>query len=138
MKPPLKKPCPRCPFRRVAVPGWLGASKPSEFMEQTLTDQQMPCHCTVDYGDPLWREELGAEDGNARFCAGALIFFANILKRSRDRERPIMKPDRAAVFGTPREFFAHHHDWQAGERPKVDMEALVKKREALFRKTGRK
>lgn len=84
-------------------------------MEQTIGDIPMPCHCTVDYSQPDWRERM-AETG--RFCSGALIFFANLLKLSRDRDRPRLKADKATVFASVNEFLGHHHDWQNGERPK--------------------
>ena len=124
MKPPLKKPCEGCPFRRTALPGWLGNSTPAEFMNQTLSDNAMPCHCTVDYSDPLWREETDEPDTNVRYCAGALVFFANICKISRHPERPRLKPDRENVFASPAEFLAYHHDWQNGETPKVGIDRL--------------
>lgn len=140
MKSPLKAPCQKCPFRRVSIAGWLGSSTPREFMEQTLGDSPMPCHCTVDYSTPNWREEMESTTGgssNARFCAGAIIFFSNMMKLSRDRMRPALKADKVAVFSSPAEFFAHHHDWQAGEKPKVDMGKIAAAREALFTKKKR-
>lgn len=104
MRPPLPKPCKACPFRRKSAPGWLGASTPEEFLrEQTLRDLEMPCHSTVDYENPWWRDRLD----QARFCAGALIFFANICKLSRDPSRPRL-PKSSEVFASPQEFLEHH------------------------------
>jgi hypothetical protein len=99
-----KTPCRECPFRRRSLPGWLGASNPEEFLATTLADAEMPCHMTVDYEDPYWEDELDM----AQFCAGALIFFRNICKVSRDRSRPLLPADKENVFATPAEFLAHH------------------------------
>lgn len=111
----LKQPCNDCPFRRNAVPGWLGASGPEWFVESALADEAeyapgahfAPCHQTVDYEDDDWRERL--EDADA--CVGALQFAANMCKSPRDHERAAAV--RAAgqnpnVFRTPQEFIDYH------------------------------
>lgn len=135
MKPPLKAPCQKCPFRRVSIAGWLGSSTPREFMQQTLGDSPMPCHCTVDYNDgTAWQEQLDDPKSKARFCAGALVFFSNLMKMSRDRARPVLPADKNAVFANAEQFLGHHHDWQNGEAPKVDMNEIARKRDALFGK----
>lgn len=102
-----KKPCDQCPFRRKAINGFLGDSTPEEFIGTTMADYPMPCHLSIDYSSPVWKEswEVGEE---GRLCAGALIFYANISKMSRDPARPRLKPDRDNVFASPSEFLAHH------------------------------
>lgn len=104
MKDPTGRPCRECPFRRASAPGYLGADTPSGFMATTMADHEMPCHLTVDYEAPDWEERLG----EATYCSGALIFFANIAKRSRDVLRPTLPPDREKVFARPHEFIEHH------------------------------
>lgn len=67
----------------------------------------MPCHLTVDYEDPNWQKKWEAKK-IGRLCAGAAVFFANICKSSRDRDRLVLPPDRETVFAWPAEFLAHH------------------------------
>jgi hypothetical protein len=99
-----KKPCKECPFRRKSAPGWLGRDTPEGFITTAMADHPMPCHLEVDYEQKDWRTQAAS----APLCAGALIFFANTCKLSRDPERPRLKPDRANVFNNPREFIEHH------------------------------
>jgi len=112
MKAPCKKPCGECPFRRKSIPGWLGADNAAGFMATTMADHPMPCHSTVDYERADWNDDLFSAETEARYCAGALIFFANIGKLSRDRNRPRLPADPKNVFKTPAEFIAHHPDWK--------------------------
>ncbi len=106
MKKPSGRPCKECPFKRTSMPGYLGASTTQEFFDTTMADAAMPCHTTVDYDNPDWREKLS----DAKFCSGALIFFRNICKLSRDPKRPRLDVNRELVFGTPLEFLSHHAD----------------------------
>lgn len=101
------QPCQACPFRRQSLPGWLGNSSSEEFMQQTLADLAMPCHKTIDYEDADWSIKW-ADKETGKLCAGALIFFANICKRSRDPARPAVAADRSLVFSSAAEFVAHH------------------------------
>lgn len=105
MKADLKSPCDQCPFRRKSIPGWLGADTPENFIETTMADYPMPCHSTVDYEDPGWFENLD----EAQACAGALVFFANLCKLSRDPKRPKLPADHEWVFSRPEEFLEHHN-----------------------------
>ena len=105
MKAPCKKPCKACPFRRQSLPGWLGAASTEQFAQTVMADMPMPCHSTVDYDDPDWREGLH----KARYCRGALTLFANQCKLSRDPERPRVPADREEVFGHIGEFVEHHN-----------------------------
>ncbi len=108
MKKPTGRPCKECPFKRTSMPGYLGASTTREFLETTMVDVAMPCHTTVDYDSADWKENLS----DAKFCSGALIFFRNIYKLSRDSSRPRLQTNKGLVFGTPLEFLEHHerHD----------------------------
>lgn len=106
MKPPTGTPCDRCPFRKTSWPGYLGADTPDGFLETTMRDEPMPCHKTIDYECDDWADQL--TNGKARHCSGALIFFANIIKSSRDPKRPRLPKDKETVFATPMEFLAYH------------------------------
>lgn len=117
-RPPTKQPCSDCPFRRKAMPGWLGAGSPESFLDCMQRDEPLPCHQTIDYDDPRWLEKWSAqEDGS--ICAGALIFMANKMQRPRSREFPTMPSDKDAVFSNSLEFVRHHreasvHSWDDG------------------------
>jgi len=102
------KPCSQCPYRRQSLQGYLGESDPEEFMELTMSDYPMPCHQTVDYREPQWKKKWEAGQVG-KLCAGALIFFANICKRSRDGSRPTIPADRELVFSRPDEFIDYHN-----------------------------
>jgi len=102
-----KEPCKQCPFRRKSMAGWLGDSDPEQFIETTMGDYPMPCHQTLDYNDPQWKEKWEAGEAG-KLCAGALSFFANIGKVSRERGRPRREED-PEVFETPQEFCDHHN-----------------------------
>lgn len=91
------------------MPGYLGAHTVEEFLGRAMTDQRMECHATVDYEHPTKTHLQQIEEGTTvRWCSGALIFFSNILKRSRDPDRPELPTDREAVFAWPDEFREHH------------------------------
>ena len=104
MRQARKKPCRECPFRRKSLPSYLGQDTPEGFLATTLSDHPMPCHLAVDYTEEDWRDKAQ----KATLCAGALVFFANILKLSRDPDRPRVSPDKTTVFASPQEFLLHH------------------------------
>ncbi len=107
MKPCSSKPCNQCPFRRKSLPGYLGTASTSQFISSTMMDEPMPCHQTVDYEDPNWKDQLRVE-GSAHYCAGAAVFFANICKETRDPFREVLPADHIAVLASPLEFIQHH------------------------------
>lgn len=102
----LTKPFWECPLRRKSLPGHLGEDTAKHFMETVMSDYEMPCHQTVDYANPAWFEDIS----NAESCAGVAIFFANICKLSRDRDRMRLPADKETVFARPEEFIKHHED----------------------------
>lgn len=121
-RPPVAKPCSDCPFRRKAMPGWLGGSSPEGFIDCMQRDEPLPCHQTVDYDDPNWLVKWmkqGGDTGNV--CAGALIFMANKCQRPHDPNFPTMEPDHGAVFSNSVEFVRFHreapvHSWDDDEQ----------------------
>jgi len=67
-------PCKECPFRRRSLPGYVGASTPTEFISTTQADVAMPCHMSVDWvgkGDMGWfgvsRDKVADQDWNNKF-----------------------------------------------------------------------
>jgi len=112
MKPCASRPCNDCPWRRKSMPGWLGDDTPEHFLNTAMADIDMPCHQTVNYERPDWETQLGPR-GTALSCAGQAIFFANILKVSRDRKRRQLKPNKTLVFASPEEFLKHHNKYRA-------------------------
>ena len=109
MKPCKDTPCSQCPMRRKSMPGWLGADVPESFIQTVHRADEMPCHVSVNYENPEWRDQLQpGDEGSATACAGVAIYHANILKRPRDRNVRTLDPDKVNVFASPTEFIAHH------------------------------
>ena len=114
-RPPVKQPCNDCPFRRKAMPGWLGAGSPESFLDCMNRDEPLPCHQTIDYDDPEWLSKWTAQETGS-MCAGALIFMANKMQRPRTPGFPTMPQDKTEVFANTVEFVRYHreagtHSW---------------------------
>jgi hypothetical protein len=109
-RPLQASPCKECPFRRKAMPGWLGAASPESFVASVQSDAPLPCHLSIDYRKPDWKEKwLTRKVG--KLCAGAAIFTRNIGKRPLPSSLlPIVKPNTELVFASPSEFLAHHNN----------------------------
>ncbi len=105
------QPCKECPFRRKAMPGWLGAATPESFIVEISMERPLPCHPTINYTDDDWLEKW-REQSVGNICAGSLIMSANMNKVPRDRSFPRLPQDKAAVFATHQEFCAHHNNAQ--------------------------
>lgn len=95
-------PCGDCPWRRVALQGWLGGMTAEEWVASAHGDQAIECH--TRHSDKMFIQ-----------CAGASIYRSNMAKLPRaDAFRfldvvPLTLPaDRAKVFASPVEFVAHH------------------------------
>lgn len=85
-------PCPECPWRRKAPPGWLGAKLPPEdWVAAAHSDVRIPCHLDLN-----------------KQCAGAAIFRDNVCKLPRDPAVIVLPSDTVKVFATGNEFIAHH------------------------------
>lgn len=84
------KPCSDCPWRRAALPGWLGSLTAEEWLSAVHGEAQIDCHVQFD-----------------RQCAGAAIYRANVSKVPRDRTLLVLSPDRS-VFGSRTEFLKYH------------------------------
>lgn len=104
MKPPAKKPCNECPFRRKAAAGWLGPWESPEQLELVIGHVAFPCHRTIkeDNDDPT----------KHRACTGALQHLNNQFALSHDPE--MAKYQKLAgksddVFQWPHQFNNHHN-----------------------------
>jgi hypothetical protein len=112
MKFDLKKPCAACPFRKDAVPSWLGNYTPQGVVDSIKADQPFFCHHDVEnkigYDDPDWQEKAME---SAQHCAGALIFARKMCKLSRDPEiaegQRKINPNQDILF--PPEQFVEYH-----------------------------
>jgi hypothetical protein len=117
----FKSPCNDCPFRRGSAAGWLGSGTPESFVNGATADYdpsgELPCHQTIDYSDPEWRETQLPE---AAACVGALQFCENNMKTPRDPERAAIRAEVGTnpdVFDWAREFIDYHRgaEWQSWE-----------------------
>lgn len=87
----IVKACEDCPFRRVALAGWLGKKTPADYCQMAHSDDVIECHTKVMDGEPV-------------LCAGAAIYRANVAKRADFR----LPADKTTVFASPVEFLEHH------------------------------
>lgn len=85
------KPCHDCPWRREALPGWLGGTPPAEWLQAAHSDCVVECHTKT----------------SGHQCAGIAIYRRNVCKNAYP---PNLKlpADKAAVFAWPSEFKEHH------------------------------
>lgn len=104
-----RNPCKQCPWRKLSLPGWLGASTPEEFITAALINEaDMPCHKTVDYERDDWELQVMT---TASHCAGSLVFMNNYCKLPRRKSLAKMVNSvkkSVTVFATPQEFLKHH------------------------------
>lgn len=90
-----KSPCHDCPWRRVALPGWLAGDSIPSWLLAAHGDGKMECHTTK------------RPDGGSHECAGAAIYRANVCKSVAEGNLELPH-DKERVFGTPAEFATHH------------------------------
>lgn len=103
-----KVPCPQCPWRRKALPGWLGGIMPSVtesasyYADAVGNNEIPPCHL-VDFGP---------DDDRSRFCVGALATSRNqCIHPDKTRGAPEAAREvgrRDDCFSHVREFYKHH------------------------------
>jgi hypothetical protein len=109
MKIKHKKMCKSCPWRKGSLKGYLGEDTPKDFWRTTLSQSQMPCHESVNYEDPNWRDSL--DDETTPHCAGALQALKTSASIPRDAEHAEavkaveVEPDHLDPFS---EFLKHH------------------------------
>lgn len=135
MKFERTKPCSECPFVG-HTPGWTGAHKSArEFVEIARSEELFPCHATIDYTDPEWREQLD----EAQHCVGIAAFRRKLCKIPRDHAvaahqariheavTVVWPPDRLVdlhdnVIPRLRQMEALHRD--RGDDPTVDVQEI--------------
>lgn len=115
LPPPTENPCNDCPWRRNAVPGWLGPYEAEDWRVLAHSDEPIACHMTIpsydDYAEDFTEEEWADvvwEHPALRQCRGAAIYRANVGKSPRNRDVTVGPRDTANVFATPSEFLEYH------------------------------
>lgn len=112
MKHDRDDPCPQCPFKIGCAAGWLGSYTPETILASILNEIPFPCHITVDYDRPNWRETLNASNTKAQACAGFLIMNRKFAKLPRDPEAGQhamrLNKDHPDVFKLWSDFVDHH------------------------------
>jgi len=90
-KKQIEEPCSDCPWRRDALPGWLGTDTAKEWLGHAHGETLVDCHAL-----------RGPQ------CAGLAIYRANVGKLCRDSKVLRLPSDKKAVFMNPTEFLNHH------------------------------
>lgn len=128
-----RSPCGDCPWRKDALPGWLGTMTPEEWLRAAHGEDRIDCH-TLE----------GPQ------CAGAAIYRANVCKHPRDPELLRLPFDRDLVFDDPRKFLAYHKGLPTcscgapiehaatGRKQELCNGCKIEKRQARDRVTGRR
>lgn len=111
----LKRPCPKCPFRKDCLKGWLGEGRADEIASSILSgDMTFACHETTQH------DEDGAhvQHKGEHHCVGAMILvekeeapnaMLQIAERLGLRDPDVIDPSAAElIFNTGGEFIAHH------------------------------
>lgn len=77
----MKTPCEQCPFRKNALPGWLGPYENAQELLNVINGEiHFMCHMTLGADD----EEV--DETKMKYCKGALLFMINNGKMPRDRK----------------------------------------------------
>lgn len=87
------RPCGDCPWRRDALPGWLGSLTIDEWLRATHGEARIDCHTL-----------RGVQ------CAGAAIYRGNVCKSPRDPKILRLPADRTTVFASPTQFIDYHRN----------------------------
>lgn len=95
----VKEPCNECPWRRVAIPGYLGPESAENWIQAIHGEHPIMCHKTCNPG--------GSYDGTMQ-CRGAAIMRANTGKKPRRSDIVTGPVDKERVFGSNEEFIDHH------------------------------
>jgi hypothetical protein len=89
--------------------GWLGDYTDAEDFIHTHYNAEVvnPCHMTVDYDDPNWKDKLNER----RACRGQAQMFVNACKLPREGELKALVKDAERdddVFTWRHDFIEHH------------------------------
>lgn len=105
----LKSPCAECPFRKTAVPGWLGPDKPAEVIAQVHSEGGYGCHMALEGRKDANREGRHPRE-TVEHCAGAMIH-ANVTHKRYRAPEMAAHQDRLAKCKVPVmgwEFLPYH------------------------------
>lgn len=103
--------CDECPFRRLAMAGWLGSNDPETFANiATNGPVSVACHKMVD--QTLTGATWTQSEASAPRCRGALTLIRNECKRPGNPELLALLTDVAqdnqTVFSHRLQFLDHH------------------------------
>lgn len=102
-------PCNECPWRRDAIPGYLGPYTPLDWVKIAHGEQPIACHKTIRVHNPL--ESTGSwDDPKIRQCRGAAIFRENVGKSPKNPTIITGPHDPVAVFDDTLDFCRYHGD----------------------------
>ncbi len=121
--------CAECPFRRNAIPGYLGAYTPSEVFESIWRSVPFFCHPKINYERKDW-EKKAAKDG--RLCLGSMVFAKKMMAPTRPDSYPETDAEVLAARTqnenrtdvdcmTPREFMEWHKPENISANMKIKM-----------------
>jgi len=104
-----RAPCPKCPFRKGSLRGWLGPWQLEELLIH-IGRGLFPCHLTIK------EDDMSTSDPELRGCAGMVIFLNNKLERSRHPinayhqglVKNVPQAIKESIFGTAEQFRTHH------------------------------
>lgn len=104
--PPTPKPCNDCPWRKIAIPGWLGPYPAERWLEIAHGESPVACHQTItevnDEGVGMWDHPA------MRQCRGVAIFREHVCKSPRHPDIETGPTDPDNVFVTNAEFMEYH------------------------------
>ena len=105
----VKKACSECPFRKDALPGYLGDAsyKPTVFLA-SIEHTPIPCHMTVLDWDDKKRVKRQCW---THTCIGSLQFMRNIAKMPIDPKYRKLRDEadrNTGIFSTRQDFIEHH------------------------------
>ena len=134
MKKACKVQCKECPFRHVAMPGYLGAYDVSMVINAIWRNVAFYCHTKINYRDLKWPEKAAK---NGRLCLGGLKFADILMAPVRLDAYPESDPQviaaRASIKGRvdidcmdPMEFKRWHEVGKSFERMQEMTERLAK------------
>jgi hypothetical protein len=110
LPPARRNPCGDCPWRRNAIPGWLGPHDAETWVAMAHSDVAIACHTTIN---PVVSEEEAWDDPDILQCAGAATYRSNVCKSPRDPQVVTKPANHETVFSRPNEFLEFH---QGGPR----------------------
>lgn len=94
------KPCNDCPWRREALPGWLGPYDADGWIEAAHGEVPIACHETIPSG--------GGWGKKTKQCRGVAMYRANVCKSPMNPTIEVGPVDRENIFASPTEFREHH------------------------------